>query len=93
MGMLPEVGRVLTRLTGRVSLENPDWNMGLAVKVVPLSIEVTGNTRLALFVLLGSVCLVLLIACVNVANLILSRVHSEHENSPCVLHWERRKLA
>ncbi|MGH9626984.1 MAG: ABC transporter permease, partial [Bryobacteraceae bacterium] len=63
----------LERLKHQLASEDPDWNMGLAVKVVPLSIEVSGNARLGLFVLFGSVCLVLLIACANVANLILAR--------------------
>ncbi len=66
-------GQYLEALKHRLASQDPDWNMGLAVKVVPLSIELSGNARLGLFVLFGSVCLVLLIACANVANLILAR--------------------
>ena len=63
----------MSAIAGRLEREYPDTNGGMGAAVVPLSEVVTGSARASLIVLFGAVLLLLLIACVNVANLLLAR--------------------
>ncbi|MFY9555605.1 MAG: ABC transporter permease [Blastocatellia bacterium] len=57
----------------RMSERHPQRDASSEMTLIPLKEFVVANTRPVLLVLLGAVALVLLIACVNVANLLLAR--------------------
>jgi putative ABC transport system permease protein len=76
--MKPGVSRDQSRaemvgITKRLEEQYPDYNTGTSADVIGLQEQMVQNVRPALLLLLGAVSLVLLIACVNVANLLLAR--------------------
>jgi putative ABC transport system permease protein len=77
----PDVSRQQARtemaaITKRLEQQYPIYNTGVSADVVGLQEQIVQNVRPALFLLLGAVSFVLLIACVNVANLLLARAAS-----------------
>jgi|CZKS01.1.fsa_nt_gi putative ABC transport system permease protein len=60
-------------ISKQLEQQYPDSNVGHAANLIPLQEDLSGTIKPALLVLLGAVFLVVLIACANVANLLLAR--------------------
>jgi predicted permease len=69
---MPQADADVAAIAARIR-EKDKRDRTFTIDVVPLVESVVGNVRLAVLVLFGSVTLVLLIACANVANLLLTR--------------------
>jgi hypothetical protein len=63
----------LERVQASLAAQYPDTDRQIGVRLVPLKETVVGSTRPSLWILFGAVSVLLLIACINIAALLLSR--------------------
>src|SRR3954469_22347149 len=70
---LAAAGDDMRRVAATLQQQYPNSNTGIGAVVVPAKEDALGNTRVELLVLMGAAAAVLLIACANLASLLLSR--------------------
>ncbi|HWC19758.1 MAG TPA: ABC transporter permease [Terriglobales bacterium] len=72
----------LNKVQTQLGIQFPATDSKFAVSIVPLKEKMVGDSRRSLWILFGSVTLLLLIACTNIAALLLARMtEREHEIS------------
>ena len=76
---LDQAAQALNLAAQRRAAQDPDTSQGVGLRIVPLLDTLVGKVRPVLLTLLGAGGFLLLIACVNVANLLLARASSRQK--------------
>ncbi|HKH44169.1 MAG TPA: ABC transporter permease [Thermoanaerobaculia bacterium] len=91
---LPQAQEEMDRITAALEKEMPDTNSGLGATLTPITEFLIGSMRSGLLILTVGASLLLLIACINVANLLLTRAAARQRawSIRLVLGASRRRL-
>lgn len=84
----------LDAVAARIERESPQTNTGVGVRVIPFAHHVMGRARPAMLIMFGAVGLLVLLACANIANLLLARAMGRRRETGIrlALGADRRRL-